>query len=65
MVLSDAVSRKLLTSLGQAAEKSLEELKSLRVTEAQFGRGEKRSTKHRRPRRLPYSMTYRLTKGMI
>lgn len=29
-----------LTSPAQAAEKSLEELKSIRVSEAQFGRGE-------------------------
>lgn len=29
-----------LTSHAQAAEKSLEELKSIRVSEAQFGRGE-------------------------
>lgn len=29
-----------LTGTVQAAEKSLEELKSIRVTEAQFGRGE-------------------------
>jgi hypothetical protein len=29
-----------LTSTAQAAEKSLEELKGIRVSEAQFGRGE-------------------------
>lgn len=29
-----------LTSAAQAAEKSLEELKGIRVSEAQFGRGE-------------------------
>lgn len=29
-----------LTGPAQAAEKSLEELKSIRVSEAQFGRGE-------------------------